>query len=323
MKATKPSPEQLYNLLNRAVEDVIVREELAKRLEKGERLRVYHGIDPTGPLLHIGHAVTLRKLRQFQDLGHEVILLIGDFTAQIGDPTGRTTERVPLTPEQVKENAKNYQKQAAKILDFKSKENPVQVRFNSDWLAKLSFKEVVQLAMQFTVQQMIERDMFQVRLKDNKPIGLHEFLYPLMQGYDSVAMDVDLEVGGSDQLFNMLAGRDLIRNLKNKSKCVLTTPLLEGLDGRKMSKTYGNFVAVTDEPNDMFGKVMSLRDELITRYFEICTDVSKMEINKIADEMKHGGNPRDSRPLGMEERSGPWRARLDHHPRRLHAGTCE
>lgn len=280
-------------LLNRGVAEIIVREELIARLKNGEKFRVYHGIDPTGAELHLGHAVTLWKLRQFQDLGHEVILLIGDFTAQIGDPTGRSNQRVPLTWEQVKLNAQNYKKQASKILDFKSKKNPVRLKFNSQWLSRLNFKEVVQLAMNFTVSQMIERDMFQERIKASNPIGLHEFLYPLMQGYDSVVMDVDLEIGGSDQLFNMLAGRTLMKNLKNKSKLVLTTSLLEGLDGRKMSKSYGNYVAITATPEDMFGKIMSMKDELITKYFELCTFKSKSEISQIAVALKNGANPRD------------------------------
>ncbi len=291
-KAIVPTPEQLDSLLNRGVADIIVREQLEARLKKGERLTLYNGVDPTGADLHLGHAIILRKMRQFQDLGHEVILLIGDFTAQIGDPTGKTTARVPLTHEQVLANAKDYQKQAAGILDFKGK-NPVKIRFNSEWLAKLTFKEVVQLSMQFTVQQMIERDMFQDRIKNSQPIGLHEFLYPLMQGYDSAAMDVDLELGGNDQLFNMLAGRTLMKSLKNKDKYVLTTPLLEGLDGRKMSKSYNNYVAITAAPDDMYGKLMSMKDELITKYFEICTEVPLPEIKKMAAEMKAGANPRD------------------------------
>lgn len=293
MKAVKPTKEQFEQLLHRGVSEIIVRDQLEKRIKKGERLRLYHGIDPTGAELHLGHAVVLRKLRQFQDLGHEVILLIGDFTAQIGDPSGRTAGRVPLTHEQVMANAKDYKRQAAKILDFKSGENPIKLMFNSKWLAKLSFKQVLELAMQFTVQQMIEREMFQVRIKEGKPIGLHEFLYPLMQGYDSVAMAVDLEVGGSDQLFNMLAGRHLMKVLKKKEKHVMTLQILEGLDGRKMSKTYNNYVAITAEASDMFGKIMSLQDDLIIRYFELCTDRPLSQIKQMKAEMKAGANPRD------------------------------
>lgn len=293
MKSTIPTKEQLDNLLNRGISDVIVRDELEARLKKGERLRIYHGIDPTGSQLHLGHAVVLRKLEQFRQLGHELILLIGDFTAQIGDPTGKTTARVPLTHEQVLANAKDYQKQASGILDFSNKKNPIRLKFNSEWLSKLSFKDVLQLGMQFTVQQMVERDMFQERLKNQQPIGLHEFWYPVMQGYDSVAMDVDMEIGGNDQLFNMLAGRTLMKSLKNKSKLVMTTGILEGLDGRKMSKTFDNFVAITAEPSDMFGKIMSMRDELITKYFELATDLPLAEIAELSRQMKSGANPRD------------------------------
>ncbi|HEX9664727.1 MAG TPA: tyrosine--tRNA ligase [Patescibacteria group bacterium] len=293
MAIKTPGQQKLKELLTRGVEEIIAEEELEKKLRKGEQIRIYYGIDPTSVELHIGHAVILRKLKEFQALGHEVILLIGDFTAQIGDPSGRTIQRVPLTHKQVLDNAKTYQEQASKILDFESKSNPVKIKFNGHWLQKLTFKELIELSMLFTVQQFLERDMFQDRLQAGKPIGLHEFLYPLMQGYDSLAMDVDMEVAGSDQLFNMLIGRDLLGKLKNKSKIVMTFELLEGLDGRKMSKTFNNFVGLADEPSDMYGKIMSMKDELITRYFKLCTDVSLDEIKKMDRQIAAGGNPRD------------------------------
>ena len=275
---------KIQEILSRGVEEVIVKSNLEKKLRSGKKLRIYYGIDPTGALLHLGHSVVLRKLQALADLGHEVILLIGDFTAKIGDPTDKEAMRQPLTEEQVKENMKSYKKQAEKILDF----GKIKIEYNSKWLSKLRFDDVLIIAANFTVQQMLERDMFAKRLEQGKPIGLHEFLYPLMQGYDSVAMDVDLEIAGSDQLFNMLAGRTLQKAVNNKEKSVLTVGLLLGTDGRKMSKTYGNFIALTDEPKEMYGKVMSMQDELIGQYFEFCTDltISDQEIKS---------NPRDSK----------------------------
>ncbi|MDP4008002.1 MAG: tyrosine--tRNA ligase [Candidatus Peregrinibacteria bacterium] len=284
--------EQVNDILTRGVTNVIVKEELEKVLLSGKKIKLYLGIDPTGSELHIGHAVPLRKLRRFQELGHEIILLFGGFTAQLGDPTGKDITRPPLTYEQVMINAETYKEQAATILDFEG-ENPVKILNNNDWLSKMNFADVIKLAGNFTVQQMMERDMFQERFKNSKPIGVHEFLYPLMQGYDSVAMDVDLELGGNDQLFNILAGRTLQEKINGRAKHCMTFDLLEGTDGRKMSKSYNNHIAIGDEPRDMFGKIMSIKDELITQYFTLATELTLKEIEGIKKELKSGTNPRD------------------------------
>lgn len=254
-----------------------------KKLNSNTKLRIYFGIDPSSPKIHLGNAIALHKLAQLQNLGHKIILLIGDFTGMIGDPTDKESTRQPLTEEQVAENAKTYKKQAEKILNFSGK-NPVEIAYNSHWLGKLSFSDVVKLSANFTVQQLLERDMFQERLRNNKPISVHEFLYPIMQGYDSVAMDVDVEVGGTDQTFNMMIGRQLQLKLNKKEKFVLTIPLLEGTDGRKMSKSFGNSVDVDDTAEDMFGKVMSLKDELIWKYFEMCTDIDLKQLQALRKE---------------------------------------
>jgi len=284
---TKVDEQKIDEILTRGVEDVIVKEELKKKLLSGNKIRLYLGVDPTGSILHLGHAVILWKLKDFQDLGHEVILLIGDFTAKIGDPTGKDTARRILTDKEIKENFKDYKKQTSKILNF----SKVKIKYNSQWLSKLRFADVLNLASNFTVQQMIQRDMFQRRLKDNMPISLTEFMYPLMQGYDSVAMNVDLEVGGNDQMFNMLAGRTLQKIYNNKDKDVLTFKILLGTDGRKMSKTFNNFIALNENPKDMFGKVMSIKDELINDYLELATRLSESEITEI----KKLSNPRDQK----------------------------
>lgn len=284
---------KLATLLERGVENIFPnREFLEKQLKSGKPLTVYTGYDPTAPTLHIGHAITLMKLRDFQELGHKVIFLVGDFTALIGDPTDKSAARVQQTREQVLENCTLYKQQASAILKFDG-ENPAELRFNNDWLGKLTFADVLELSSHFTVQQMLERDMFEKRMKEEKPIYLHEFLYPLMQGYDSVAMDVDGEVGGNDQTFNMLSGRDLMKDLKNKEKFVLATKLLVDSTGKKMSKTEGNMIALSDTPEDMFGKVMRWTDEMIMPGFEICTRVPMHEIETMAEEMKLGANPRD------------------------------
>jgi tyrosyl-tRNA synthetase len=284
-----PKTDPLTELLNRGVEEVIVRKELEEKLRSGEKITLYLGIDPTGARLHLGHAIALRKLRDFQKLGHNVIFLIGSFTAMIGDTSDRDSPRPPMTIEQIEENFKTYKQQAGKILDF----SKIKIVYNGDWLSKLGFKELIELANKFTVQQMITREMYQQRIAAGKPIGLHEFLYPLMQGYDSVAMDVDLEVGGNDQLFNMLAGRHLQKVLNNRNKHVMTVKLLEGTDGRKMSKTYNNTINVTDTPGEQYGKIMSMKDELILQYFDLCTDVSAEEIKKIEASLKKGENPKN------------------------------
>lgn len=292
-----PKTDPITEILTRGVEEVIIRQELEELLRSGKKITLYLGIDPTGSQLHLGHAIALRKLRDFQRLGHRVIFLIGSFTALIGDTSDKDSPRVPLTPEQIEENFKTYKQQASKILDF----SKIELKYNSEWLSKLNFKDILQLANKFTVQQMIEREMYRKRIAESKPIGLHEFLYPLMQGYDSVAMNVDLEIGGNDQLFNMLAGRTLQKVINNRNKHVLTVKLLEGIDGRKMSKTYGNVINITDEPNEQYGRVMSMKDELILQYFELCTDVAMSEVEEIKRGLKAGENPKNAKMrLGRE-----------------------
>lgn len=287
------SPEKINELLSRGVENVFpAKEFLEKELKSGRQLTLYTGYDPTAPTLHIGHGITMLKLRQFQELGHKVIMLIGDFTGMIGDPTDKTSARQKLTHEQVLANCKGYKKQASAILDFDGK-NSVEVKFNSHWLGKLVLEDITELSSFITVQRLLERDMFQKRIKEAKPIYLHEFLYPLMQGYDSVAMDVDGEVGGNDQTFNMLVGRDLMKDLKHKEKFVLTTRLLTDAAGKKMGKSEGNMVALSDGPEDMFGKVMSWSDEMIAPGFELCTRVPTDEVADMQQDMKSGANPRD------------------------------
>ncbi len=278
-------------LLSRGVEAVVPKKGLLEKMKAGKKLKVYLGIDPTSTRIHLGNAVPLRKLRDFQLAGHDVIFLVGSFTALIGDTSDKDAMRKPLTPAEIEANFHTYQEQASKILDF----SKAQILYNGDWLSNLNFQNIVELAQQFTVQQMIERDMYQKRLEAGKPIGLHEFLYPLMQGYDSVHMEVDLEIGGNDQLFNMLAGRTLLQTYKGKEKHVLTTPLIEGTDGRKMSKSYNNTINIADEPSDMFGKIMSMTDELIIKYFILCTDVEMKEVDEIDKALKEGMNPRDAK----------------------------
>lgn len=280
-------------LLNRGVENVYpTREKMREALMGGRRLRIYVGIDPTATFLHMGNAMQLRKLREFQDLGHEIIMLIGSFTAMIGDPTDKLATRKQLTRAEVLANAKTYKKQASKIIRF-SGENAAKFMFNDKWLAKMSFADVVELASHFTVQQMMERDMFEKRLQEQKPIYLHEFFYPLMQGYDSVAMDVDVELGGNDQTFNMLAGRTLMREMKQKEKFVLTLKLLTNSEGKKMSKSEGGVIALTDTPEDMFGKIMSMDDSMIVPYLTLATDATDDQIDAAKKALEGGTNPRD------------------------------
>ena len=278
-------------LLSRGVECIVPKDGLRDKIESGKKIKVYLGIDPTSTHISLGNAVPLRKLRDFQNAGHEVIFLVGSFTALIGDTSDKDAMRKPMTSAEIEANFHTYKEQASKILDF----SRAKIMYNGDWLSNLSFKNIVELAQHFTVQQMIERDMYQKRMDSGKPIGLHEFMYPLMQGYDSVHMEVDLEIGGNDQLFNMLAGRTLLKAYKGKEKHVLCTPLIEGLDGRKMSKSYGNTIDIMDEPGNMFGKVMSMSDDLIIKYFLFCTDVSKKEIDEIERGLKNGDNPRDAK----------------------------
>ena len=265
--------QQIQEVLTRGVENIYPNKEaLEEILKSDKKIRLYCGFDPTAPSLHIGHAIQIRKLAQFQKLGHKIIFLIGDFTGMIGDPTDKKETRKKLTREEVLKNSENYQAQASKILDF-SGDNPAKIKYNSEWNDKLSFIDLINLASNFTAQQILARDMFKKRIQDDKPIYLHEFLYPLTQAYDSVAMEVDLEVGGNDQTFNMLAGRDLIKAVKNKEKFVLTTKLLTDSFGKKMGKTEGNMVNLDEKPNQMFGQIMSWSDDLILPGFELLTDI--------------------------------------------------
>jgi len=284
--------DPIERLLERGVVEVFGRDELERRLRAGEKIRIYLGLDPTSPVIHLGHAVALRKLRQLQDLGNQIIFLIGDFTGRIGDPTDKTALRVALTHAEVLTNASSYVQQASRVLDVQSATNPVQVRYNGEWWDKLTARDMIELAANFTVQQMLQRDMFQRRLDENKPIGLHEFLYPLLQGYDSVALEVDAEIGGTDQTFNMLVGRTLVRVTQDREKFVITVPLLEGTDGRKMSKSFQNTIGIAEPPFEMYGKVMSLKDELIVRYFELLTDVPEQQLDEMREWMARGAvNP--------------------------------
>jgi tyrosyl-tRNA synthetase len=288
--------KEFEELLTRGVSEVFVKTELEKALKVGKPLRIYLGVDPSGPVIHLGHAVIFRKMQKLQQMGHKIIFLIGDFTGMIGDPTDRNAIRVPLTREQVLANAATYQTQVEKFLDFKGK-NPVEVRFNSEWSDGLTFRDLIGLSANFTVQQLLERDMFQKRLLEKKPIGLHEFLYPVVQGYDAVMLNADVQLGGTDQTFNMLQGRQLMKSLKGKTQMVMTFTLLEGTDGRKMSKSFNNVIAVDDAPNDMFGKVMSLKDDLILQYFNLTTDMSLTEVSKIEKQLSAGMNPREAKVL--------------------------
>lgn len=294
--------EKIINeFLDRGVSAVYPSKEyLKKELLSGKQLSIYLGVDPTGPNLHIGHMICLNKLSQFQKLGHKVIFLIGSFTAMIGDPTGKASSRKQLTREDVLENCKRYKEQASVYLNFGG-DNPVELKYNSDWHDKLTFKEVVELSSHFTVAQMIERDMFQERIKSNQSIGLHEFLYPLMQGYDSVAMNVNGEIGGNDQIFNMLAGRDLMKDLKNKEKFVVAMKLLTDSTGKKMGKSEGNMISLGDSSKDMFGKIMSWTDGMILSGFDLCTNINAEQIAKYEKDLKNGVNPRDLKIILAEE----------------------
>jgi tyrosyl-tRNA synthetase len=286
------NPQKIEELLTRNTEEIIERESLFKKLKSGKRLRIKHGVDPTGPKIHIGRAIQFRKLKKFQELGHRIILIIGDFTAQIGDASDKQAMRKPLSEKEIKENMKDYEKQIGKILDMKK----VEVRYNSEWLAKLNIKELLSLAMHFTAQQMIQRRNFKERWDQGKPIGVHELTYPLFQGYDSVAVKADVEIGGSDQLFNLKIGRDIQKMFGQLPQDIITSKMLSGLDGRKMSTSWGNVVTIVDNPNDMYGKIMSMKDELIPEYFELCTDISLPEVEKIKKDLKFQKlNPRDTK----------------------------
>lgn len=277
--------EQLKQL-SRGTVDIYTQQELGQRLteaaQSGRQMRIKLGLDPTSPDIHLGHTVVLRKMRQFQDLGHKAVLIIGDYTARIGDPTGQNTTRPMLTPEQIERNAKTYFEQAGKILD--TAPGKLEVRHNSEWLADLRLADIIRLASNMTVARMLERDTFDVRYKKGDPIGIHEFLYPLMQGYDSVMVRSDVELGGTDQTFNNLVGRDLQRVNGQPPQIVITSPILVGLDGKeKMSKSKGNYVGVTDEPSNMFGKIMSISDDMMENYFTLLTDLPTERITELAD----------------------------------------
>ncbi|WP_027340192.1 tyrosine--tRNA ligase [Halonatronum saccharophilum] len=276
--------EQL-EIIKRGVSDLIGEEELVKKLKEGRPLKIKLGLDPTAPDIHLGHTVVLQKLKQFQDLGHEIYLLIGDFTGRIGDPTGKLKARVQLTEEEVKENARTYKEQIFKILD----QDKTTVVFNNDWFCNMSFSDAIQLSSNYTVARMLEREDFSKRYQNNQPISIHEFFYPILQGYDSVAIEADVELGGTDQRFNLLAGRNLQKEYGQNPQVVIMMPLLEGLDGvDKMSKSKGNYIGIDEEASEIFGKTMSMPDELITRYFELLTDITMEELENIKEGLEQG-----------------------------------
>jgi tyrosyl-tRNA synthetase len=285
----KPITEQL-DIIRRGCGELLLEDELEQKLARGRPLRIKAGFDPTAPDLHLGHTVLLNKMRHFQDLGHHALFLIGDFTGMIGDPSGKNTTRPPLSREQVIENAKSYENQVFRIL----KPEQTEVVFNSAWMDKLGAGDLVRLAATHTVARMLERDDFGKRYRSNKPIAIHEFLYPLIQGYDSVALKADVELGGTDQKFNLLMGRELQKHFGQPEQCVLTMPLLEGLDGvNKMSKSAGNYIGITENPSDMFGKLMSISDELMWRYIELLSFEPMDVVNALREEVNQGRNPRD------------------------------
>ena len=296
-----PSVDEQLAYLRKGAAEIIRESDLHERLQKslqtGKPMRVKAGFDPTAPDLHLGHTVLMRKLKHFQDMGHTVIFLIGDFTGLIGDPTGRSATRPPLSREQIDQNAETYKVQVFKILDREKTE----IRFNSEWLDKLGYEGIIRLAAKFTVSQMLEREDFHKRFMEEKPIALHELLYPLAQGYDSVALQADVELGGTDQKFNLLMGRELQRHYGQPPQIVLTTPLLEGTDGvQKMSKSYGNYIGITESPQEMFGKVMSISDELMWRYYELVTDVSMSEIERMKRDVASG----TAHPMNLKQELG-------------------
>lgn len=278
------------HLLKRGTVDVIIQQDLERKLKSGRKLKVKLGIDPSGADLHIGHMVVVRKLQEFQALGHRIFLLFGNFTGQIGDPSGKIETRAAKTQKELEKNAEKYLDQVKKVLDI----SKVEVVWNADWLSKLDFADVIRLASHFTVSQMLERDMFQERIKSDLPISMHEFFYPLMQGYDSVALEADVELGGTDQTFNLLAGRTLQKAYGQIPQDIVTVPILEGLDGKiKMGKSENNYIGVAESPREMFGKTMSIPDELILKYFELATNVPMEEIVKVKQALRDGENPRN------------------------------
>lgn len=292
------SVQEQLSVIKRGADEVLVEAELVSKLERGVPLRVKAGFDPTAPDLHLGHTVLINKLRQFQDLGHQVIFLIGDFTGMIGDPSGKSATRPPLTRDQVLENAETYKSQVFKILDPAKTE----VAFNSSWMDQLTPSDFIRLASQYTVARMLERDDFSKRYSTNQPIAIHEFLYPLVQGYDSVALRADVELGGTDQKFNLLMGRELQRSYGQESQCIVTMPLLEGLDGvKKMSKSLGNYVGIQEAPGVMYSKLVSIPDALMWRYFELLSFRDMEEIEGFRSDVQRGANPRDIKIKLAEE----------------------
>lgn len=292
------SVEEQLALIKRGAEEVLVESELVEKLKRGQPLRIKAGFDPTAPDLHLGHTVLINKLRQFQELGHQVVFLIGDFTGMIGDPSGKSATRPPLTREQVLDNAETYKQQVFKILDPAKTE----VAFNSTWMDQLKPADFIRLASQYTVARMLERDDFDKRYTSNQPIAIHEFLYPLVQGYDSVALKADVELGGTDQKFNLLMGRELQRAYGQESQCIVTMPLLEGLDGvKKMSKSLGNYVGIQEVPGVMYNKLVSMPDALMWRYFELLSLRSMDEIEQFKRDVEQGANPRDIKIKLAEE----------------------
>ncbi|MDY7566778.1 tyrosine--tRNA ligase [Pseudomonas sp. RTC3] len=292
------SVEEQLALIKRGADELLVESELVEKLKRGQPLRIKAGFDPTAPDLHLGHTVLINKLRQFQELGHQVIFLIGDFTGMIGDPSGKSATRPPLTREQVLANAETYKTQVFKILDPAKTE----VAFNSTWMDQMSSADFIRLSSQYTVARMLERDDFHKRYSTNQPIAIHEFMYPLVQGYDSVALRADVELGGTDQKFNLLMGRELQRAYGQEAQCILTMPLLEGLDGvKKMSKSLGNYVGIQEAPGIMYGKLVSIPDALMWRYFELLSFLSMEEINGFKADVAAGANPRDIKIKLAEE----------------------
>jgi tyrosyl-tRNA synthetase len=291
-KKIDTDPDKINRIITRNVEDVFVLDSLKKKLESGKQLRIKLGFDPTGSNIHIGRATVLHKLREFQDLGHQIVFIVGDFTARVGDPSDKLEKRPMLDSKKIKENLRDYKKQVGKIIDLSKAE----FVYNSKWLSKLDFNEIAELAESFTVSQMTSRRNFKDRLDQGQEVSIREFLYPLMQGYDSVAVNSDVEIGGFDQLFNLKAGRTIQKHYNKPEQDVLTTVMLEGTDGRKMSTSWGNVINIVDSPDEMFGKIMSLNDELIIKYFKVCTNLDDLKISNIENQiLSKQLNPRDAK----------------------------
>lgn len=290
--------DEQIKIISKGVDEIIGLDELKEKLAKNKPLTVKLGLDPSAPDIHLGHTVVLRKLRQLQDLGHNIVIIIGDFTGKIGDPTGKSKARKALTTEQVLENAKTYEEQIFKVLDKKK----TKVNFNSEWLSRMNFEDVIRLGAKMTVARMLERDDFKKRYENQMPISIHEFFYPLMQGFDSVEIKADIELGGTDQRFNLLMGRMLQKEFGQEPQCTIMMPLLEGLDGiNKMSKSLGNYIGIDEDAKVMFEKIMTIPDELIVKYFELVTDIHPDEVEKIKELLRDGTNPRDIKmQLGRE-----------------------